>query len=215
MRLHYMHPGGLLCFFFFEGMILLAVLLALAELVTWWVVIILPVSVATMVKINDVVAGLSFTQRGKAVLPRRIPAVARGSAAVGPTGSAPPQTNRLTTGRAVGRAVGTAPAPGSSAPGSSAPGRAPSPDAGTSGHPDPNPASPGTSQPTNGARPGDPAGPRTTNGARPGDPAGAGTPDGHGPADAETNADSASDPGAGPLPRRTAWPNQRRFERPV
>jgi hypothetical protein len=147
LRLHYVHPGGLVCFLFFEGMILLAVLLALAELVTWWIVIILPVSVAAMVKINDVIAGLSFTQHGKAMLPRRIPAVARGSAAVEPTVALPVPEPSNWVGRAVGRAVGTAPAPGWS-------GRTPSPHRGMP---------PGTNRSSNGAGPGAPhtAGPVT------------------------------------------------------
>jgi hypothetical protein len=147
LRLRYVHPGGLVCFLFFEGMILLAVLLALAELVTWWIVIILPVSVAAMVKINDVIAGLSFTQHGKAVLPRRIPAVARGSAAVEPTVALPVPEPSNWVGRAVGRAVGTAPAPGWS-------GRTPSPHRGTPS---------GTNRSGNGAGPGAPqtAGPAT------------------------------------------------------
>lgn len=55
--LQYLNPGGVLCFFFFEGAIALAVLLALAELVTWWAVLILPATVGVMVKINDLVAG--------------------------------------------------------------------------------------------------------------------------------------------------------------
>jgi hypothetical protein len=57
LGLQYLDPSGLLCFLFFEGTIALAVLLALAELVSWWGVLVLPVSVAIMVKINDVVAG--------------------------------------------------------------------------------------------------------------------------------------------------------------
>jgi hypothetical protein len=56
LRLRYLNPGGTLCFFFFEGAMVLAALLALAELVSWWGVLILPISVALMVKMNDVVA---------------------------------------------------------------------------------------------------------------------------------------------------------------
>jgi len=57
LGLRHVNPGGLLCFAFFEGAIALGLLLALAELVTWWGILILPVAVAVMVKINDVVAG--------------------------------------------------------------------------------------------------------------------------------------------------------------
>jgi hypothetical protein len=54
-----------LTFVFFEGAIALATLLALAELVNWWAVLVLPTAVAAMVKINDVIAG--FGVRSAAV----------------------------------------------------------------------------------------------------------------------------------------------------
>jgi predicted secreted protein len=57
LGLRHLHPGGMLCFVYFEGAIALSLLLALAELVSWWVVLILPVSIALMVKVNDLVAG--------------------------------------------------------------------------------------------------------------------------------------------------------------
>jgi hypothetical protein len=57
LRLRYVNPSGLLCFLFVEGAAALAVLLALAELVSWWGVVALPASVAIMVKVDDVVAG--------------------------------------------------------------------------------------------------------------------------------------------------------------
>ncbi|MET7836039.1 hypothetical protein ABZS44_24825 [Micromonospora sediminicola] len=56
LGLRFVNPGGVLCFLFFEGAAALAVLLALAELVSWWAVLILPTAVAVMVKLNDVVA---------------------------------------------------------------------------------------------------------------------------------------------------------------
>ncbi|MFI6763219.1 hypothetical protein ACIBF5_29215 [Micromonospora sp. NPDC050417] len=56
LRLHHVDPGGLLCFLFFEGTVALGLLLALAELVNWWGVLVLPVTVAVMVKMNDLVA---------------------------------------------------------------------------------------------------------------------------------------------------------------
>ncbi|GIF07488.1 hypothetical protein Asi03nite_50260 [Actinoplanes siamensis] len=55
--LRHLTPGGLLCFVFLEGAISLGVLLALAELVSWWGVLVLPMAVAVMVKFNDLVAG--------------------------------------------------------------------------------------------------------------------------------------------------------------
>ena len=85
LRLRNIHPGGLLCFLFFEGALGLAVLLSLAELVTPWTVIILPVMVALMVKVNDVVAGVharSVAARGGLKAAGRVPLVARGRARV-------------------------------------------------------------------------------------------------------------------------------------
>jgi predicted secreted protein len=58
LRLRHLAPSGVLCFVFLEGAIALGILLALAELVSWWGVIVLPVTVAAMVKLNDVIAGL-------------------------------------------------------------------------------------------------------------------------------------------------------------
>ncbi|MEV0003189.1 hypothetical protein AB0H28_13005 [Micromonospora sp. NPDC050980] len=58
LGLRFVNPGGVLCFLFFEGAAALAVLLALAELVNWWAVLVLPTAVAAMVKLNDVVAEL-------------------------------------------------------------------------------------------------------------------------------------------------------------
>ncbi|GIF00225.1 hypothetical protein [Paractinoplanes rishiriensis] len=57
LRLRTLTPSGFLCFIFLEGTIALGVLLALAELVSWWGVLVLPATVAGMVKLNDVVAG--------------------------------------------------------------------------------------------------------------------------------------------------------------
>ncbi|WP_331461020.1 hypothetical protein [Micromonospora tarapacensis] len=58
LGLRFVNPGGVLCFVFFEGAIALAALLALAELVSWWAVLVLPAAVAVMVKLNDVVAAV-------------------------------------------------------------------------------------------------------------------------------------------------------------
>ncbi|WP_199037175.1 hypothetical protein [Glycomyces salinus] len=48
------HPW---CVVLFEGSIALGLLMALTELVSWWVVPVLPLAVAAMVKANDVIAG--------------------------------------------------------------------------------------------------------------------------------------------------------------
>jgi hypothetical protein len=57
LGLRHLAPSGFLCFVFLEGAVALGLLLALAELISWWGVIVLPVTVAVMVKLNDVVAG--------------------------------------------------------------------------------------------------------------------------------------------------------------
>jgi hypothetical protein len=57
LRLRHLNPNATLCFIFLEGAIALGVVLALAELVDLWGVILLPLSVAAMVKVNDMVAG--------------------------------------------------------------------------------------------------------------------------------------------------------------
>ena len=71
LRLRHITPSGLLCFVFLEGAVALGVLLALAELVSWWGVPVLPVSVAAMVKLNDVLAG--FLPRPAAPVAARAP----------------------------------------------------------------------------------------------------------------------------------------------
>ena len=57
LRLRHITPSGFLCFVFLEGTVALGALLALAELVSWWGVLVLPATVALMVKLNDVIAG--------------------------------------------------------------------------------------------------------------------------------------------------------------
>ncbi|MET7750687.1 hypothetical protein [Micromonospora sp. NPDC005367] len=69
LGLRFVNPGGVLCFLFFEGVVALAVLLALAELVSWWAVLILPAAVAVMVKLNDMVAAVVV--RSAALVPEQ------------------------------------------------------------------------------------------------------------------------------------------------
>lgn len=76
LGLQYMAPSGFLCFVFLEGAVALGILLALAELVSWWGVVVLPLSVAVMVKLNDIVAGmLSRPSSPAAVRPEAPPPV--------------------------------------------------------------------------------------------------------------------------------------------
>jgi hypothetical protein len=70
LRLRAIRPGGLLCFLFFEGTVALGALLALAELASWWAPVVLPGTVAAMVKINDLIAALG---NGGAVRARTAP----------------------------------------------------------------------------------------------------------------------------------------------
>jgi hypothetical protein len=90
LGLQFLRLSSLMCFMFFEGAIALAVLLALAELVDYWAVLVLPVSVAAMVKINDVIAGATTRSGGSAVpRARRLTAPIAGPAA-GESASAGP-----------------------------------------------------------------------------------------------------------------------------
>src|SRR3954470_3412050 len=63
LRLRHLHVGGFVSFLLFECMIAAGVLLALAELVSWWAVPVLPTVVAIMVKVNDMVIGGSRRAR--------------------------------------------------------------------------------------------------------------------------------------------------------
>lgn len=69
LRLRHITPSGFLCFVFLEGTIALGALLALAELVTWWGVLVLPATVAMMVKLNDVIAGALTAASARAARP--------------------------------------------------------------------------------------------------------------------------------------------------
>ena len=118
LRLRHLRPGGLLCFLFFEGSVALGILLALAEVTPWWSTLVLPVAVAAMVKVNDVVAG--WSARARPVPAHARPGITRRTA--GSSGSPPvPRARRAprsaapgtTTdeGRANGRANGAGETP--------------------------------------------------------------------------------------------------------
>jgi hypothetical protein len=55
LRLRRLRIGGFASFLLVECTVAVAILLALAELVSWWAVLVLPSAVAAMVKINDLV----------------------------------------------------------------------------------------------------------------------------------------------------------------
>ncbi|GAA1718512.1 hypothetical protein GCM10009765_78670 [Fodinicola feengrottensis] len=61
LRLKTIDPGPVISFVFFEIAITVAIVLALLGFVSWWGVLVLPVAVAAMVKVNDIIAGA--TQR--------------------------------------------------------------------------------------------------------------------------------------------------------
>ncbi len=82
LRLTYIQPGGVLCFLFFEGTIALALLLSLADLVNWWSVVLVPLCVAALVKINDIVAGALARSDVTRRIPLRLRPSARGTATV-------------------------------------------------------------------------------------------------------------------------------------
>ncbi|WP_245870871.1 hypothetical protein [Asanoa hainanensis] len=57
LRLRHLNPSSTVCFVFLEGATAFAIILALAELIPMWGVVLLPICIAAMVKINDLVAG--------------------------------------------------------------------------------------------------------------------------------------------------------------
>jgi hypothetical protein len=73
LRLRRLRPGPVLCFVFLEGSVAFAVLLALAGLASWWTVLALPVAVAVMVKVNDLVAAATTTRAPKQTAPKTAP----------------------------------------------------------------------------------------------------------------------------------------------
>jgi hypothetical protein len=77
LGLRHVTPSGFLCFVFLEGSVALGFLLALAELVSWWGVLVLPITVAVMVKLNDVVAGALTKPASPQTQPQPRPQVPR------------------------------------------------------------------------------------------------------------------------------------------
>ena len=58
LRLHHVHPNAWQRALLGEGMALVGVLLALADLASAWSIVVLPVLVAVVVKAHDVLAGV-------------------------------------------------------------------------------------------------------------------------------------------------------------
>lgn len=65
LRLRQLNPSGMLCFLLLEGAALVGLVLALAELVDWWAILVLPILVAIMVKANDLVAAVVVRSAAK------------------------------------------------------------------------------------------------------------------------------------------------------
>ncbi len=94
LRLRHLRPSGLSCFLMFEGVLALGILLALAELVNWWAVPILPAVVAGAVKFNDVVVGLLRAPGPTPPVVRRTAALPVAAPAGGGYQARPPASGR-------------------------------------------------------------------------------------------------------------------------
>jgi hypothetical protein len=121
LRLNHLRLRGPVAFALFEGSIGVAVLLALAEFVSWWGVLAIPASVALMVKLNDIVAGAAIrplvfaaTPRlagvvvGRSPVPRPSLTVAIGGDDAVPDPAADPDSPPTARGRAASIARGVA-----------------------------------------------------------------------------------------------------------
>jgi hypothetical protein len=119
LRLRYFRPSGLVCFILLEGSVAAALMLALAELVSWWGLIVLPVAVALSVKANDLIVGRvarsadRVVQREREMLQREAgPAVGRAAVpgvGAGPIGFGMPAPSTAPRFGAVPGGVGAAP----------------------------------------------------------------------------------------------------------
>lgn len=106
LRLRHIRPNGALCFLFFEGTVAAAVLLTLAELVSWWAILLLPACVAVMVKVNDVIAGSSVPppdRRRVTIRQRSVPHRFTPGQPVGPDPADTPAARRRPSGTPPGR----------------------------------------------------------------------------------------------------------------
>jgi hypothetical protein len=88
LRVRHLKARPWVVFLLFEGSIGLAILLALAEIVNLWGLLAIPVAVAAMVKVNDVITGAMLEPLAHAQLrtPRIVPLRVTGYSAVPRTG---------------------------------------------------------------------------------------------------------------------------------
>lgn len=73
LGLRRLRPGPVLCFIYLEGSVALAILLTMAGLVSWWTILVLPLAVAAMVKLNDMVAVAAASRRSASPARRERP----------------------------------------------------------------------------------------------------------------------------------------------
>jgi hypothetical protein len=89
LRLRHLHLRPLVAFLLFEGSVAFSIVLVLADLIPVWGVSVIPVAVAVMVKLNDLVAGALNRPLAVAQLrtprPRDRAAVGRSAVPYGPT----------------------------------------------------------------------------------------------------------------------------------
>jgi hypothetical protein len=89
LRLRHLHLRPLVAFMLFEGSVAFSIVLVLADLIPVWGVGVIPVAVAVMVKLNDLVAGALNRPLALAQLrtprPRDRAAVGRSAVPYGPT----------------------------------------------------------------------------------------------------------------------------------
>ena len=71
LRIRHLKPRPWVMFLLVEAPILGAVLLALAEIVNWWAVLVVPATVAVWLKFSDVIAGETYARPRAAAQLRR------------------------------------------------------------------------------------------------------------------------------------------------
>jgi hypothetical protein len=108
LGLRHTDPGGLSRLLFVEGAAVVGGLAALAEFASWWSVLLLPATVALLVKLNDVVTGA----RGGAVATQRHPPIFRATAAIPLNTAGPIKPQPVAGRRATHPGAGAALAPG-------------------------------------------------------------------------------------------------------
>lgn len=84
LRLHHVRLASWQRAVFLEGSLLVALILALGDLASAWILAVLPVAVAGTVKLQDVVTGAALAARAGGTEPRPSGSVTRGWDPAGP-----------------------------------------------------------------------------------------------------------------------------------